>query len=183
MRNKCSNISWGSREEEKRTNSVKLQKTMSSSRCGTTNLTSSTRLFIMFLTQYITSHVKAWSWLRPLQTAYCSNVEKNQFCQMERFLRRVFYFPFFRLVVLQLWVFLKQGSNLTNFSSAYSMPIDFSLWSISERLAGSSTAYQMSKNWPAVPFYDILSDKILCKNLSKIVQKIPKIWIDRYTII
>ncbi len=56
------------------------------------NLTSSTRFFITFLAQYCISNIKAWSLLLPLQTANCSIAERNQFCQMERFLKTILHF-------------------------------------------------------------------------------------------
>ncbi len=58
------------------------------------NYTSLTHFFVAFLTQYSTANVKAWSWLSPLQTANCSRLERNRFCQMERFLQTVFGFAF-----------------------------------------------------------------------------------------
>ncbi len=61
LRNECSNNSQDGRKEEKRMKSGELQKTVSTSRGGSVNLTSLTRFFATFLSQYSTSNVKAWS--------------------------------------------------------------------------------------------------------------------------
>ncbi len=59
-------------------------------RDGTANSTSSTNFFVIFLTPYSTLSVKSWSSLSLLQTANCSRVERNKFCQIKGFLRTVF---------------------------------------------------------------------------------------------
>ncbi len=70
-------ISRGSRKKEQYTKSGELQKTASGSRGSTTNLTLLTRFFVIFLAQYRTSNVKAWSWLSLLYTTNCSRVIRN----------------------------------------------------------------------------------------------------------
>ncbi len=96
LRNKCSSIRWIGWKEEMRINSEKLQKTASGSWSRTMNLISSTLFFIIFLAQYSTSNVFAWSWLLPLQNANCIKVERNWFWQIERFLQIVFMFAITR---------------------------------------------------------------------------------------